>query len=62
MEKKNGWIRRDYWRRKSEIYICPHCGKEVYFRYQKGAEGCLYPLCPWCGKGVELHEVLLLPL
>lgn len=52
-ELKNGWIRRDYWREKSEIFWCPHCKKVVYYRYHKGGGGCLYRFCPWCGKEVK---------
>lgn len=39
----------------SEIFICPHCKGEAYYRHHKDGQ-CGYKFCPNCGKQI-INEI-----
>lgn len=50
--RANCWMRLDPYRKKSEVYICPHCGEKCYCRNTV----CTYRFCPNCGKEVQKDD------
>lgn len=52
LKERNGWIKKEPHRSKSEIYICPNCGGSCYCH---GTE-CSYLYCPNCGKRIKKDD------
>ena len=50
----NNWIKK-FPRSNSEIFICPHCKGEAYYRHHKDGQ-CGYKFCPNCGKQI-INEI-----
>ena len=54
----NGWIRADVNRKKSQLWLCPHCGQAVYQAYKATTGGqCEYRYCPHCREEVIKDDV-----
>lgn len=49
LREHHGWSKKEPWRSKGEVYVCPYCGESCYCRNPKG---CSYRYCPNCGKEV----------
>ena len=54
----NGWIRADINRKKSQLWLCPHCGQAVYQAYKATTGGqCEYRYCPHCREEVIKDDI-----